>query len=264
MARARRPALVAFRVTLAAAVVAGAVAVARLVERHVRTSPAFATSVIDVRGAERLARDEILETAALGIGQNVFDVSPEEARGRLERHPWIASAEVSRRLPGTFVVDVREHHPVAVLSLAQGEGEPGGLYLVADDGTVFKRVADGDPVDQPVVTGLGRERFVRDRAWRASVLLEIVALLDDWRGAGLYRREPISEIHVEPDDGLTLYTGASGAATMEVRLGRGPYRQKLTRLRRVLDELSSDSARPEYVYLDNVRRPDRVTVRVHE
>jgi hypothetical protein len=47
-----------------------------------------------------------------------------------------------------------------------------------------------------------------------------------------------------------------------VRLGQGPYRGKIERLRRVLDELGARHTRPLYVYLDNLRRPDRVTVRV--
>jgi hypothetical protein len=72
-------------------------------------------------------------------------------------------------------------------------------------------------------------------------------------------RESIGEVHVEADDALTLFVGDDGT---EVRLGAGPYRGKIERLRRVLDELGSRHTRPLYVYLDNLRRPDRVTVRV--
>ena len=83
--------------------------------------------------------------------------------------------------------------------------------------------------------------------------------MHDYRGAGLWRREPISELHIEPDDGISLYVGSDNTL---VRLGQGPYRQKLRRLRRVLERLKARDLRPQYVYLDNVRRPDRVTVRL--
>lgn len=259
LARLRRPAWIAVRVVLAVAVVAGAVGVARLIERHVRTSPAFATRTITVQndGGTHLTRDEALRVAGIAEGRNVFEVAPEDAEARLRHHPWIAAAEVRRRLPGTYEVRIRERQPSAILALAGEHGT--AMYLIGDDGTVFKRLGDEDPVDLPVITGLDRRRFTQDRAFRASILLEVVALLSDWRAAGLWRREPIAEVHVEADDGLSLYLGSDATY---VRLGRGPFRRKLRRLREVLDTLERRDANPAYVYLDNVRRPDRVTVRI--
>lgn len=251
--RSRRPLWMAARVVMVAVAVAGAIAVGHLAERHVRTSAAFATRVIELSGNERLTRDEVLHAAGLALGQNVFDVGPEEAEQRLARYPWIASAQVHRRLPGSFELRIRERVPAALLALE------GSLYLVSDDGTVFKRAAQDDSVDLPVVTGIDRTRFTSDRAFRASILLEIVALLGDYRGAGLWRREPIGEVHVESNDGISLYIGDDATY---VRLGRGPFRKKLARLRQVADEIASRHARAAYVYLDNVRRPDRVTVRL--
>ncbi len=260
-ARTRKKVLMTLRLLMLCILVAAVLAVGRLVERHVRTSPAFATQQISVSGTERLSREEVLEAASLAVGQNVFEIGPEDAQARLLRHPWIASAEVSRRLPGFFDVVIREHHAALVITLAEADDDPASLYLVSEDGTVFKRVGDGDPVDLPVITGIDRGRFIRDRAFRQSVLLEVVALLHDYRGAGLWRRMPIGEIHVESDDGLSLYVGEEA---LHVRLGRGPFRQKLRRLRRVLDQVEGQGSKAAYVYLDNVRRPDRVTVRLRD
>jgi cell division protein FtsQ len=251
-ARLEAPLRAAGRALVVLACVAGCVAVARLVERHVRTSPAFATREIRVEGRSRLTEREVIEAAGLAVGRNAFDMGPEQAAERLRDHPWIASAHVERRLPGSFVVKLRERRAVAVLAL-------GALYLVAEDGAVFKRVAVGDPVDLPVVTGIERERFTTDRAWRTSLLLEVVALLHSYREAGLQRSTPVGEVHVEPDGGLSLYVGGDA---LHARLGRAPFREKLSRLRRVLDRLAQDKQQAAYVYLDNVRHPDRVTVRL--
>jgi cell division protein FtsQ len=250
----KRPLDIAFRSVLVIAVGGGAIALGRLVERHVRTSPAFAVTEIAVEGHVRVTEDDVLERAGLSLGQNVFDVSPEEVQARLARHPWIAEAHVERRLPGSYTIEIRERRAIALLAL-------GDVYLVAEDGTVFKRAEGDDPVDLPVITGVDRARFTADRAFRTSILLEAVALLHDYRGAGLWRREALAELHVESDDGLSLTIGEDA---LYVRLGRGPFRAKLGRLRTVLDELGRRGARAEYVYLDNERRPDRVTVRVRE
>jgi len=102
-------------------------------------------------------------------------------------------------------------------------------------------------------------RFTGDREFRTRVLTQAVSLLDDYAEVGLKRREPISEIHVEDDGGFSIY---SGPDAVHVALGTPPFRSKLRRLRKVLDRLERKKARPAYVYLDNDRRPDRVTVRL--
>ena len=253
-ARLRRPAELVLRALVVLAIGVGAVALGRLVERHVRTSESFAVQDIGLEGHVRLSREEVLAQAGLAVGANVFDVSPEEAEARLLRHAWIAEASVQRRLPGSFTVEIRERRAVALLAL-------GDVFLVSENGAVFKPVTGEDPIDMPVITGIDRERFTGDRAFRTSILLEVVALLHDYRGANLSQQEPIGEVHVERDDGLSLYVGDDATY---VRLGHGPFREKLVRLRTVLEELRQRGARAVYVYLDNERRPDRVTVRVRD
>lgn len=254
-ARVRRVALGTLKLLAVLAGIAGAVAVGRLTNDYVRTSPAFAIATIELEGRARLEESDVLRAAGVSLGTNVFELSPEDVRARLERHPWIASAQVERRLPGTFRLTIVERTPSLVLALGPS------LYLVDESGSVFKEVAPGDPVDLPIVSGIERERFLSERAWRTALLSEIDTLLDDWRAAGLWRREPIAEIHVQADDGLVLHVGVDA---MEVRLGRAPFLPKLRKLRRVLDRLDAESSRALYVHLDNVRRPDRVVVRLRE
>lgn len=251
--RLRRPAVIVGKVLLAGIIAAAAIASGRLLETHLKSSPAFATQTIEVSGNKHLSPEQIATAAGLALGRNIFEVSPEDAKARLESHPWIAEASVERRLPRTYQITLRERVPSALLVL------DGSLYLVAEDATVFKRVGPEDPVDLPVITGIERARFVRDRAFRTSILVEAVALLHDYRSAGLWRRAPIAEVHVEPDEGLSLYVGED---PLLVRLGRGPYRPKFQKLRRIFDGLEGRGAQASYVYLDNVRRPDRATVRL--
>lgn len=253
LGRLRRPLAIVGKVILASVIAVAAIASGRLLETHLKSSPAFAIQTIEVSGNKHLSPDDVASAAGLALGLNVFEVSPEDVKARLENHPWIAEASVERRLPRTYQIMLRERVPAAVLVL------DGSLYLVAEDATVFKRVGPGDPVDLPVITGIERSRFVRDRTFRASILVESVALLHDYRAAGLWKRAPIAEIHVGADEGLSLYVGEE---PLLVRLGRGPYRSKFQKLRRIFDGLEGRGAQASYVYLDNVRRPDRATVRL--
>jgi cell division protein FtsQ len=224
-----------------------------LVEQHVRKAEAFATETIDISGLQTLTRERVLARAGLAYGQNVFEVSPEEAERRMLEDPWVQSAKVTRRLPGSYAIELTEQKPALVLVLGDE------LLLVGQDASVLKPVEPGDPVDLPLLTGTDADRFRAELDYRSSLLVAAVGLLHDYRDAGLWAREPLAEIRVEPDQGLTLYIGDDAT---QVRLGKRPFAKKLRRLRGIFEQLSRDKERPLYVYLDNIRRPDRATVRL--
>jgi cell division protein FtsQ len=219
---------------------------------YAHSADAFAIREIQIQGHTQLEDIDVRRAARLQIGSNIFEVSAEEARNHLLQHPWIEDAEVVRRLPGRVRIRVVERKPVALVALDH-------LYLVSQEGAVFKRLGVDDPVNLPVITGIASERFYDDLDYRTEVLLGSMALLQDYEGAGLAEREPVSEIHFDGPGGIELFVGEDG---MNVRLGNGQHRQKLRRLRRVLDRLAQEKTRPSYVYLDNVRSPERVTVRL--
>jgi cell division protein FtsQ len=250
---------------------AGAVAVGRLVQQHLTTSQAFAIDHVDIRGLLRMTRAEVLAAAGIDVGTNVFAKSPEEVRARLLKHPWIAAATVHRKLPSRFEIDIREREAAALLVVescpegaptnAQDEScdDPSSLYLVSDEAIVFKRLEGQDPADLPVITGVNKKRLAADREAQERLLKEAVALLGEYRGAGLFKRLAIGEIHIEPTGGISLYVGDD---LTHVRLGAPPYGHKLKRMKKVFDRLQRERASAEYVYLDNELRPDRVTVRL--
>jgi len=279
--RLKRPFAVALRALGVILALGGAIAVGRLLQHHLTTSKAFAIDRIDVQGLTRIEREELLDAAGIDIGTNVFARSPEDVQAQLLRHPWIASASVTRRLPGRFAISVREREPLALLVLepcqsdlvnappaspaatsASDAGcgeESSSLYLVSDEGTLFKRLEGEDPIDLPVVTGIERQRFGTDAEFRRTILARAVALLQQLRDSGLDKRLSPSEIHLEAGEGFSLYVGEE---LTHVRLGLPPFEQKLRRMKKVFDRLEREHARAQYVYLDNEKRPDRVTVRL--
>jgi cell division protein FtsQ len=248
----RRAFAVLLRAAMAAVVVAGVLAVFRITERYVHGSRAFAITDIAVHGQQHLTRNAVIAGAGLALGRNVFEVSPEQAKLNLLQVPWIESASVRRTLPGSYAIEVHERRAIALLALDE-------LYLVSDDGVAFKPLSPGDPYDFPIITGLDVSQVAQDKRASASALMSAIALLHDYQDAGLWRREVISEIHIEPDAALSLYIGSDAT---HVRLGKPPFRQKLERLSEVMTLLSSQQTRAAYVLLDNQRRLDRVTVRL--
>jgi cell division protein FtsQ len=212
----------------------------------------FRIGAIRFEGTSRASEAELLALLPVKPGDNLFLADVEAAERALCRHPWVRSAEVHRRLPPALEARIVEREPKALVDL-------GGLYLVDRDAQVFKRAAPGDGLDLPLVSGFTRGDYVQRRRDLEPLLAGALALLDTWGAEGFGELASISEIHVDADEGLTLYVGDRGT---QVRLGVGDLQQKLSRLRRVLESLRASGRRAEVLHLDNRNHPTWVTVRL--
>jgi cell division protein FtsQ len=95
-----------------------------------------------------------LTSAGITLGVNIFAIDLASARQKLLENPWVESAEIVRRLPGSIFIRIQERKPRALVNLDV-------LYLVDDMGRVFKRWVRGDPVLSPVVIGISRETYIQ-------------------------------------------------------------------------------------------------------
>lgn len=203
-------------------------------------------------GLSRVSAAELRELSPVSPGDHLVAADVDALATAVARHPWIASVEVHRELPAALVVTVAERRSAALVDLD-------GLYLLDERGRVFKRATPGDGLDLPLVTGISRADFVERQAELEPLLAGALALSARWSERGLARRALLSEVHVDPDWGVTLYVGDEGT---EVRLGTGDIPAKLERLERVLAALDAEGKRPAAILLDNRRHPDWVTVRL--
>ena len=114
------------------ALAAGAAVLVALAVLAFLRSPFFAAHDITVAGEHRLTEQRVLRVAGISDGQNVVTFDTQEARRRLEADPWVASAEVTRRLPHTIAVRITERVPVGAVETHQG------WEVVAADGVILE------------------------------------------------------------------------------------------------------------------------------
>jgi cell division protein FtsQ len=219
--------------------------------RYAAAGDLLRVRAVRFEGASRARPEELAELCPVKPGDHLLLVDGDLVVRALLRHPWVAGVEVERVLPPAVVVRIAERRAVALAEL-------GGLYLVDERGVVFKRAATGDGLDLPVVTGITRQDFLENEAEVAPRLVAALALLRRWSDLRLDRRQAISQIHLDPDYGTTVWAGDDG---VEIRLGHGDLEEKLARLERVLAAVQSEGRRPRVLHLDNRRRPDWVAVR---
>lgn len=74
----------------------------------------FTVDEILVTGRERIAPDDLLARLNIRVGAPIFDVSIAEGQQKIAESSWVDSVTVSRRLPDTIVVNIKERQPAAL------------------------------------------------------------------------------------------------------------------------------------------------------
>lgn len=112
---------------------AGQAILAAAGDRALAATAAFGLVVadIEVEGRETTDRATILAALQAERGTPILGVSPSRARAQLEALPWVRSAVIERRLPGTLWVKLVERHPLAVWQ------HGGRQELIDRDGSVI-------------------------------------------------------------------------------------------------------------------------------
>jgi cell division protein FtsQ len=224
--------------------------------RHLRewlfTSPTFAIEQFLFEGLTHAEEGELIRLSGLSMGENIFRVDVLAAEKAMATHPWIERVTIDRAYPRRLRIRIAEHQPAALTDL-------GGLYYVNPAGKAFKRLVPGDSADLPILRGVEREAYSADPGEGEALLREGLEALSLYRGAGLEERAPVSEIQIDPLEGLTFFCGTDAVA---VKLGKGELVAKFERLDKLFDELSRRGARAEVIRLDNRTRPGWVAVQL--
>jgi cell division protein FtsQ len=230
-----------------------------LAHRFVLQSPHFHVKRVEVTPTVHVTADEVRKLAGIGPRTNVFTVSLGQVAAKVERHPWVARAKVRRKLPDSIRIEVTEHRAAAAVLLDGSESGKSVFYLVTAEGKAFKRARLAELQGYPLITGLGRRQYRSSPDESQARIREALSVAVTYQAqAG---RPKLGEIHVDPVEGVTLYTATP---VVQLRIGRGQAATKLRRLDRVLKELAARGQRPRAVRLDNTRHPKRVTVALAE
>ena len=250
--RAARPWTRALAAAAALALLATSAAFAPRAVALLRSAESLRIRTLRFEGLERATADELLALSPVRPGDHLLTADVDAVQQALSRHPWVARVEVRRSWPPALTVRVVERHAAALVDLS-------GLYLVDEAGEPFKRATAGDGLDLPLVTGLSRADYVQRRDAVEPRLRGALALARAWREGGRDAVARLSEIHLDPGDGTTIYVGDEG---IQVRLGTGDLEAKLARLEKVLSTLRAEGKTAEVLHLENRLHPSWVTVRL--
>jgi len=236
-----------------ALVVGTSLSVAYSVRHYALTSPRFSIQEVSLSGGTRISSDRARELSGITLGSNVFALDTALAERKLLESPWIAEARITRDLPRSLRVEIREREPAALAVFSER------LYLVTAQGEPFKQLLPGDPADFPVITGVSVEGLSRDRAREIERVVQGLDVLEQYGRIPLSKAHPAQEVHLADSGGVVLTAGKEG---ITFELGREGFRRKLLIAEQVVAELRRKGRSPGIVFLDNQAHPERVVVRM--
>jgi cell division protein FtsQ len=222
-----------------------------------KESQYFTIADITIAGNHKLTRDEILAVTRLDVAQNLLRYDVTVAASSLLALPYVAKAEVTRELPDRLLITITEREPLAIIAL-------GSLYLVDEQGVLFKRLEASDNADLPVVTGLSRD-LLNERG-TSPELMSAVHAVQSLQRLQAFARFEIGEIFIRADLSVGLVLGSRGLRVLlgDIEEDGAGLAERLERLARVLAVAKEQKMDPQEIALDNVTRPERVAVKLHQ
>jgi hypothetical protein len=178
------------------------------------SSPRLRLQHVEVTGTQRLASEDITRLGSIPMGANIFRVNLVQVSERLRKDPVIREAVVTRELPGTVIVDVRERKPGYQVT------SNGAVYHADAAGVVYERAKATNPaLPRLEVTASDLPELGK------PLRPELFRTLRDCVRLARLEQLPVTKIRVDAAGELWLNVTANapsgGApATLSVRVGR--------------------------------------------
>ncbi|HET7340612.1 MAG TPA: FtsQ-type POTRA domain-containing protein, partial [Methylomirabilota bacterium] len=200
--------------------------------RWLLTSPRFAVTAVEVRGASRVPPERILEASGIVHGQNIWRIDPRRVQTRLEELPEIRRADVVREVPNRVSIVVEERRPFTLV-------HAGRLHWLDEEGRVLGEEPHAVAPDVPVISGLSEDELASVRTSPSPRARAAITLIRALLRTGSTLAAEISEIDMSRPEGPVLYT----VDGVEVRLGSEDWDERLARLEGVLGQVATQDVR---------------------
>lgn len=222
-----------FRVVLFLLLVVGTSILLNYLGSFIVHSSLLSLKDIHFEGCQNVTPQELMKTADVKKGKNILAIDLEKLARHLKDNPWVKDVMVKRVFPHRLKINISERVPVALAHHKR-------LFLVDNEGVLFKEVEPGDDIDMPIITGLSFSKP------NAQLIKEIFALLDTAEETGALPKDTVSEVHVERDDGFIVYTLQRA---MPIRISARDYKRKFNLFARINEDLNNRQIEPKRIDL---------------
>ena len=206
-------------------------------------NPDYRLSTIEIQTDGTLPREQILQTAQLREGENIFRVNLELVRDALQQLPQIDDVQVVRKLPGEIDIKIIERRPVAWITGEKEISDPfasEAAFLVDARGVLMKeKKLLPEYLGLPLIAGCSSESLEAGKIVESAEAKAALELLRLSTGSFMQTRFQIREIDVSKGYCLVV----SDKTRTQVTFGFDNLAGQLQRLEKFL--IYSDDSKQE-------------------
>lgn len=193
------------------------------------SSDFFNIETIAVYGNTHTAEREIRLALSVAEGDNIWQVNKAQQEAKLTAIPRIESTRVTRKLPNTLKVDVKEKRTLLFVPY-------NGYFLeIGSDGMVLATTGKPQDYNVPLLTGLAPIELAAGEMMLTDFQLqEVTQALDAMVATGV----SASELNFAEADNLVIITMDG----LTVWLGQGDYSEKAALLGQIMVQLQGRQA----------------------
>jgi len=183
-------------------------------------NPVFNLQDVTINGNRLLHNDEILKLIEIKQGANIANIDLRILKDAIEAHPYIESAQISRRFPSSLWINVVERTPVAFINSTK-------LYAVDQSGVLLPLLQSVELSDLPIITGINGFLEVPGRQINSDFLLGAIELIHATRIVNSNFYQSLSEVNYDQKKGFIVYFND---ATFPALFGFNDYFDKAQKL----------------------------------
>lgn len=197
---------------------------------------------IRVSGTHLIPQKELLRIAGIVPNIQITELKPAIVQERLESHPYICAANVSRRFPDQVWIAVEERVPFCYIAINR-------LYLIDSAGVLLPLPSRDFKANLPIITGFERDSTTIRPGRRSSnpFLRQALLLLRTAQKQTPEFFSNISELHHNQQGEIILYTADAGTP---IYLQRGNYAKQLAIIAQFQRILQFRRTFADYKYID--------------
>lgn len=199
----------------------------------------FSVEEISIKGLDKITENEVLQLLGTVKGENIFLTDTEALAMKLELHPLVDKAAVTKKLPSALIVTIQERVPAALIL------SDDGVVEVDSQGVILKFYDSWPVTDTPVLTGIEVPETIGPGQKIVDANLAKALLILGQAPKDLLPL--IGELHYVADGQFNIYLSSG----IEVKLGFDDnYTEKLNLLKELLDSADYTSVEKKIKYID--------------
>jgi cell division protein FtsQ len=205
-------------------------------ERFVN-SPIFRVQEVTFTGQRHVSSLVIRHLSDIRYKEHLLFIKTTEAEYKIQQHPWIKEAKISRFFPSSVNIEVEEYQPVIVLAMEN-------LWYVDYEGDIFRK-ADSNNLDYPILTGVPNSWISQHPELLFKTIEEALEIYNACKVPLIGSVESVSEINFHPNTGFRVILRNGTILSLGFF---DPY-DRITRLRKMIAK-GLDISIPQQIELD--------------